>query len=268
MNKVLVGVVTSNYKDYCWDKFKRQLKGLQLQGCDVYICDNSQRTTNRKGFKTWNYNYNQNKQLIADVVKAKGNYLTYVTRDCMNELRRYFLGGDYTHLFVLESDVFIAPNSLDRLLEMDCDVANFTYMMNLERFDEISACVQITDGNNSKMVTPEETKDLLGNGIKTLNKDKLGDKIITHCGYGCTLIKRNVLEKIAFRTEMIKQLDKVHNPFPDSFFHYDVNKLGFVNKLDTDYLPTHLNLNNETLMQQRLINIQSKTSRRQRRAKR
>lgn len=265
-NKVLVGVVTADIKDYCWDKFSRQLKGLQMQGCDVYITDNSRTTTNRKGFKVWNYKYEM--PIIKAIAEQGGNYLTYVMRDCMNELRRYFLAGDYTHLFILESDVLIAKDSLQRLLDMDSDVANFTYLMNLQRFNTPSLCIQSKDDNDvARMITPEDSKKLLNTGIKTLNVDKLGNKTLSHCGYGCTLVKRNVIEKIEFRTGMSKVNDKVHNPFPDSFFHQDVNKLGFTNKLDTDYIPHHINLNDETLDSMKVKQIQSKTSRRERRAK-
>ena len=40
MNKILVGVITNQVKDYCWDKFSDQLRGLQKLGHDVLIIDN------------------------------------------------------------------------------------------------------------------------------------------------------------------------------------------------------------------------------------
>jgi hypothetical protein len=252
--RILIGTVTSNIKDYCWVRFAKQLRALQNQGHDVLIIDNSVKTQNRRGFKVINYK------------PFHGQKLQNVTKECMNILRDEFLKGDYTHLFILESDVFISEDTVDRLLSMDSDIANFTYLMKLERFNEYSLCVQSTTKEGvSRMLTPEDSSQLLDTGIKTLGKDMLNDKMLTHCGYGCTLIKRKVLEKIVFRDD--KTPDDIY-PYPDSYFHLDAQINKFSNKLDTDWLPEHCNLHDETKLQRQIIQIQSKTTRRQRRATR
>jgi len=226
-SKILIGVVTANIKDYCWYDFKRQLQRLEHKGFDVYIVDNSIKKVNR-GFKsTW-------------IAPREVPQIT--TRDCMNNIREYFLKNDYDKLLVLESDVFITDEAIDYLLQMKGDVNSYTYPMRLERFNKYSLCVQSTLGSSSLMITPEDSQMLLNNGDIKLGEYKLSGKIVTHCGYGCTLINRNVLEQIRFKT--FKSGDKY--PYPDSFFHYEVNKLGFVNILNTDYICEHRNLKNET----------------------
>ena len=256
--KILIGTVTSEVKDYCWKPFKQQLKNLQALGHDILIIDNSVRVLNRPPFKTINYNPRK-------AFQAGGNALTVVTRDCMNILRDEFLKGDYTHLFILESDVFIEIDKLQRLVELNADVANFTYPMNLERNNgRISLCVQSRDVNNKcRMITPEDSKDLLKQGVKVLNVDTLNGKTLSHCGYGCTLVKRKVLEQIEFKA--VTTPDGIQ-PFPDSMFHEDVKNHNFSNLLDTDYLPFHANLHNETKKHRQVLAIQSKTTRSQRRA--
>jgi len=48
MNKVLVGTVTNQCKDYCWDKFAKQLKGLQMQGHDEFCTTTPKEYVERK----------------------------------------------------------------------------------------------------------------------------------------------------------------------------------------------------------------------------
>jgi len=267
MAKVLVGTVTNQCKDYCWDKFAKQLKGLQMQGHDVLVIDNSTRLQPRKGFKTIHYKdykkwgrimYAHNLNLPSD---QKKNFLVDVTLECMQLLREEFLKGDYTHLFILESDVFIEKDTVQNLLDMDADVTNYTYLMKLNRFDEFSLCVQATKEGRSRMITPEQGRELINTGVKELGKDMLGDSMLTHCGYGCTLVRREVLEKIDFR---VGKMENGRRTFPDSMFHVDVIQEGFSNKLDTDWLPNHENLHNQTLDMIKILNVQ-KLSRRERR---
>lgn len=268
--KILIGTVTAANKDYCWLDFKKQLTALQELGHDVLIVDNSDKIVNRPPFKTIHYTKGvelRNKFFkINKQNKSKDNYLTIVTKDCMNILRDEFLKGDYTHLFVLESDVFLDKDfkSLDRLVELNADVANFTYPMKLKRNNgALSLCVQSTNTlGEARMITPEESKTLLNQGVKVLNIDVHNDKTLTHCGYGCTLIKRKVLEKIEFKA--IKTSNGM-TPFPDSMFHTEVNQNNFHNVLDTDYIPYHCNINNETEDYIKIIQIQNGTTRKQRR---
>lgn len=225
--KILIGVVTANIKDYCWSSFKTQLNYLISKGFDVYIVDNSKMQMSRPYPMKW--------------VKPN-NVPQLTTMNCMNELRDYFLKGSWDKLWILESDVFINDEGIERLLNMKGDVCNLTYPMRLQRFDRYSLCVQSTIANHSLMITPEESKSLIGNGVIELGKFQHHGKIVTHSGYGCTLIDRKVLEQIKFRTD--KSGDKY--PFPDSYFHKDVNSKGFVNLLDTDYICEHRNLKLET----------------------
>jgi hypothetical protein len=268
--KILIGTVTAQNKDYCWKDFKKQLLGLQKLGHDVLIVDNSDTIVNRPPFKTIHYTkgtlLRKKFDLINKQQKSKDNYLTIVTKDCMNIIRDEFLKGDYTHLFILESDVFLDKDfkSLDRLIELNADVANFTYPMKLTRNKgALSLCVQSTNAKGeAKMITPDESKTLLNQGVKVLNVDVHNDKTLTHCGYGCTLVKRRVLEAIDFKA--VRTSNGV-TPFPDSVFHYDVNKGNFYNVLDTDYIPYHCNINNETENYMKITQIRNNTTRRQRR---
>ncbi len=226
-DKILIGVVTANIKDYCWYDFKNQLKRLEARGFDVFIVDNSVRRVNR-GFNSISVRPHKEPQVT--------------TAYCMNKIRDYFLDGDWDKLWILESDVFVTDEAVDNLIAMKGDVNNYTYPMRLQRFNKYSLCVQSSLNNKCLMITPEDSQLLLNKGIVKLNDYELNGRIVTHTGYGCTLINRKVVEAIDFKTG--KSMGK--RPYPDSFFHYDVNRLGFMNLLETDYLCEHRNLNNET----------------------
>tara|TARA_R110000751_G_scaffold68058_1_gene138596 strand:+ start:3886 stop:4701 length:816 start_codon:yes stop_codon:yes gene_type:complete len=269
MNKILVGVITNQVKDYCWDKFSNQLKGLQQLGHDVLIIDNSPLIQPRKGFDVYHYRlWNKifKECALENLQRHSDNHLNgliFISLDCMNILRDKFLEGDYTHLFILESDVFIEQDTVQRLLDMDADIANFTYLMNLNRFNDLTLCVQSTKDSEGLMLNPEQSRELINSGIKELGKDMLGDRMITGCGYGCTLVKRKVLEDIKFRIG--KSKEGVLS-YPDSIFHPEAISKGYTNKLDTDWLPVHENLNNQTMDMLRLLKVQNNTTRRERRA--
>ena len=158
----------------------------------------------------------------------------------------------------------IEKDTVQRLLDMDADVANFTYLMNLRRFNEFSLCVQSTKDKIGKMLTPEDSKALINTGVKELGKDMLNGRMISGCGYGCTLVRREVLEKVEFR---INKTDTGQMTFPDSAFHVDVVTNGFTNKLNTDWLPQHENLHNQTMDMLKLVRVQNNTTRRERRRK-
>jgi hypothetical protein len=260
--RILIGTVTNQVKDYCWAAFKKQLLEFKKLGHDVLIVDNTHKIINRPPFKTIHYNP---KPIYSKLAGTGRNPLTVITRDCMNILRDEFLKGDYTHLFVLESDVFIEIERLQKLVDMKADVANYTYPMRLSRNNGlISLCVQSRGTDNASiMLSPQDSKDLVESGLKVLNVDTINGRTISHCGYGCTLISRKVLEKIEFQAVITPDGKQ---PFPDSMFHEDVKSNNFYSVLDTDYLAFHANLHDETVKYKRVLDIQSKTTRRQRRA--
>jgi hypothetical protein len=53
--------------------------------------------------------------------------------------------------------------------------------------------------------------------------------------------------------------------YPDSSFHANVNIRGFSNKLNTDWLPRHENLHNQTMEMMKILNVQNNKTRAERR---
>lgn len=101
---------------------------------------------------------------------------------------------EITHVLMVEDDVVIPENGLQKLIDLDADVACIDYP--------------------------------LSTGYSTITRLK-NNKIIW-CGTGCTLIKRKVLEKIGypyFRTD-IAYLDKDNGFFEKNYLSHPENRYG------------------------------------------
>ena len=105
-----------------------------------------------------------------------------------NQARLLALHGNYQALFTVEADMVIPPDALEKLIAVEADVA---YGLYLSRHS-LKWYLHLPKGDGH---------------IKASNSEKLRREVwgkVVHSaglGMGCTLIKRNVLEKISFRME-------------------------------------------------------------------
>jgi len=105
--KVLIGTVTYEGKDYCFDKFLENLKKISYENYDFIIIDNS---------KTDEY-YKKLKSLGLNAFRTpRGNNSREAIAFSMNFMRDYFLKGKYDYLLTLESDLFPNAKVIDRLI--------------------------------------------------------------------------------------------------------------------------------------------------------
>lgn len=106
--------------------------------------------------------------------------------------RRRVLAGDYTHLLTLEDDMVPPPNAINDLLSIQADVAYSLYVWRGAGNHPWSAYKKVTEagGESFSDVEPERVERLASE-----------DAVIrvAGVGLGCTLIRRHVIEKIAFR---------------------------------------------------------------------
>ena len=184
--KILIGCPTYQGQAFCLDRF---LEGLQkLKGdFDVLFVDNSEypgyfetlQQVKVEGHKV---------VVLRDEPKDSGDSRIARIISSRNGCREYFLKNNYDYLFFLDTDMISPPDAISQLLVVDADIASGNYL-----------CRQ--DINGKLLVLPALYKHH-GNQLATLTmeeakQDKLID--IAVCGLGCCLIKRQVLEKIAFR---------------------------------------------------------------------
>ena len=142
-----------------------------------------------------------------------------------NKARRWVLNNGYDYLFTVEADMIIPPDALSKLLALDTDVAYGLYCFKSSATWSAWSRLDMSSG-------------------RSLSKDKeiaqaMWGKVIdvAGVGMGCTLISREVLEKLEFRTDELHP--SVHN---DWVFAYDLQHNGFKQKCDTTVVCGHISM--------------------------
>ncbi len=136
--------------------------------------------------------------------------------------REVFLSGPYDAMLVIESDIIPPPDALRRLAALDCDLAYGAYVyrnsrvVNIyERYPQPAANV-----GESLSLHPGKWLAALAAGVVDCSGG----------GLGCVLIRRPVLERLAFRTLSPAMRPKVHC---DTWFTVDAYSAGYTMRADT-----------------------------------
>lgn len=120
----------------------------------------------------------------------------YPGRDMRNAVfqfrkgRQLALDGDYDGLLLVEHDMIVPPDALQKLWDTDAPVVYATYMLRhgMHSVNLFQYCNEHNIGMSLSLY-PRELRDARGRGWAR----------VSGAGFGCLLIKRPVLEKIAFR---------------------------------------------------------------------
>jgi hypothetical protein len=232
--KVLLGIVTQRSKNYCLDELYQCIEQINYDNFDVVFIDNSK--------EVFDYKY---KTIHVPPDQA----INEVLAKCQNILRYEVITNDYDYLFLLESDNIVEPDFLPYALSFNAPVFTCPYLVKLEKFNVPSLCMQFTQHGfidnkmtvNSLMVTPDMTPYFLGHFGDTMSLTLGEDMYLTHTGIGTTLIRKDVLENIQFRTS--SRNDKIKNQmtFSDSFFYVDCQLKNYNVLVETRILSKHLN---------------------------
>jgi hypothetical protein len=145
--------------------------------------------------------------------------------------RELFLGGDDEAMLIIESDIIPPPDTLKRLRDLNADLAYGVYCFRTERrarrainiFNRYKPWPEVTRNEGESLSTKgAELRMAIANGV-------------TECsgaGFGCVLIKRNVIEEIEFRLE-----DTGHC---DTYFTRDAYRAGYKIMADMNLVCGHV----------------------------
>ncbi|MDD3089974.1 MAG: hypothetical protein PHT95_08555 [Candidatus Omnitrophica bacterium] len=202
---VFIAVYTHQCKSYCDKEFFGNLFASDIGSASVAIVDNS---LDADYFHTLYDRYNMH-AYVDHIIVNRGDSKTQFVRNVeasLYGLRRMFLGGDYEYFIILESDV--KPKD----------------KMWLHYFIEVVDQADIIGG-------------LYYEGFHAPDMWQGPSRIISthHALSGCTLYKRSVLERFAFRSV-------AENPgvFPDALMCLDAREAGFKIANYTKIQCTHL----------------------------
>ena len=234
--KVLLASPVNIVKEYCLFDWLEMLRTLTYPGLEIFLIDNSPTPEFAKKINSLGFN--------CGYEAPRAQEIRYVMLTSMERLRVKFLSGDYTHFFMLECDIFPPPDIIEKLIAHDLDVVGTTYFT----YQGYESKLQLrtiypflknyrnhTISHKVRYLTWPEAQMFMDGQVKPMYEN----------GIGCKLIKRWVLEKIAFR------LDPLDTGFPDSFFSQDLWRNGIGNFIDTTIIPRHRNSNWNTIASDR-----------------
>lgn len=147
--------------------------------------------------------------------------------------REVFLAGRFEAMLIIESDIIPPADALKRLADLDCDIAYGVYVFRKSAFGD----EPIVNVFERYKPWPEVTR----NEGESLTVRRLWDwalrQGVVECsgaGFGCTLIRRNVLESIEFRTEW-----PINGSHCDTFWTRDAYRAGYKMMADTRVICAH-----------------------------
>jgi len=148
--------------------------------------------------------------------------------------RQRILDGNYDYLFIIEHDMIIPEDALVKMLATDSDVVYGLYMFRCFK-PILNACRAV----NSKW--PDMS---LSNFPEIVKKAKEQGWIeVSGGGFGCTLIRRKVLETFEMRRN-----EPVGSPCPDMPFAADCLRHGFKQICRFDVICGHIKPNGDILI--------------------
>jgi len=232
--RVLIGLPTSDVKDYCVERFLKQITNFTYPNYDIFIVDNSKDKKHVKKF---------HKRGIKAVHEPLNGDLREELARHQNIIREYFLNGDYDYLFMLESDVFTGECIIENMVSYaevyGAGAVTCTYP--IIRDNEPTLCLTSTTDfrgvRSEKMLERSHGFRIMGQGALDISKlldDP--DSRITATGIGCTLFRKEALELVKFRTD----LSLNHRAFSDSFIFTDIQNFGFRVMIDSDVICEHV----------------------------
>lgn len=130
------------------------------------------------------------------------------------DAREQFLAGDYDALLTVEHDMVLPPDALQTLWDTEADVVYGVYMLR-HGSPVMNAWEYLEGGRNlgeSLSLHPEKLEQAKQKGVIR----------VSGCGFGCTLMRRPVVEAFPFRHDGTDQWS------PDIPFAMDVLRAGYV----------------------------------------
>lgn len=246
--KVLVAAPVFDQKDYCLEKYLKHIEDIDYPNYDHIMVDNSE--------DDWFFKKLQFLEVESYKVNRGANSREAICNS-MNFIRDYFLERDYDYLLIVESDLFVDKDVINRLLNHNKSIVGSFYLLGNKEADEPydkalkllqagfitrlefntqvkglqprRACLFILDRKptgalGTRNLAPSE-------GIKWFST---GLRQIHGCGLGCTLIRRDIIHRFPYWTD-----SRFGNKHHDVYFYMDLHQAGIKVYVDTNVLITH-----------------------------
>lgn len=232
--KILVGIVTYEGKDYIFDRCYQAVKNFDYPNYEIVVVDNTKGTSYQKKLRM------KGVKKVHTVKRRENPYFSIAA--AQNKVREIFLEGDYTHLLMVESDLIPPKNTIQRLLGYSKDVVGSLYYLGTV---VKTPCITIEKPGSNKAYprlklvgSDDETGKLLGKPEEIQDYVNKGLMRVHGCGFGCTLMRRDVVKLFTFKAVMTNNEDKPLQP-SDTWVYLRLHAKDIPVYVDTDFEVPH-----------------------------
>ena len=219
--KVLLGCPINIVKEYCLPDWFELIKNLTYPNYDIFLVDNSRNP---------NFHRDLAEEHDLDIAHNPpgGKEARKYMAESIEMVRGRAVDGGYSHLFILECDIFPPPQIIELLICQQKPVIGTGYWT--EHGPDTRIQLLASDQHDLSTYTTRTLK-----WYETLNFYDGRTKYMFANGNGCILIERDVFTNLTFH---IVEDEPGH---ADSFFHVDLFQMGIENLVDTSIIPRHWN---------------------------
>lgn len=230
--RVLIGLPTSNHKQYCQKEFIENIKAFTYPNFFCLIVDNSLTDENFKLLKEMTKG-DSRFEIVFRKNKNPKTPIRELIFDCTQYIYEYFFEKNFDIWFSLESDVFPPINCIEHMLAVGKHVIGLPYL-HFQRKETrlLNSEIRTVRGIQfSEYLTPLQAICFVDGKVKKGFQT----------GIGCMMFSKAVLKRIKIRMG-----DKETNEIglgspPDYFIHSDLYAQNIPVYLDTRIIAIHRN---------------------------
>jgi GT2 family glycosyltransferase len=166
-------------------------------------------------------------QVVSDEYNLNFQYFYGYQVDQVRNLIADWVVKGYDYLFAVDSDIGFPPDTLSRLLSHDKDIVTGVYRQRIPD----RQVIEIFERNERGGYNHIDWEKIKGKGLVEVGA----------CGFGCTLIKKKVLEDIGYPQFLYKSaLDHNDTFSEDLYFAVRASEKGYKFYADTSLICDHI----------------------------
>lgn len=225
--KVIVATCTYEGKHYAFKKWWKGVQSLTYPIKEILIVDN---TADNGNYARKLRRLTQGKATVKRAPRLKNSRDTLSASQ--NTIRQYVIDNDFDYWMSIESDVVPPTDAIENLMKWFRPVMGGLYEIGFENKAGRRYCVFLTHEkkgglNGTRIISSEENEQL---------KKIKGSVRVHGCGIGCTLIRRDIVEKYVFWTD-----ERFSNKHSDVYFYMDLWNDKIPVYVDTNVVCEHYN---------------------------
>ena len=220
--KVLVAAPTYAGKHYIFRQFYEAISNLEYPNYSFIIVDN---TDDNKAYYT-----KLKRSGYKNIYRTpRGGNSRNALSISQNFIRQKFIEGGYDYLLSVESDLIPPVDVIQKLMKHQAPIIGSVYYLMDQKTGYRVPCIFFVKINKdgvggTRLISRDEIPDYLSKGVKKVHG----------VGLGCTLIRRDIVERFSFWTD-----ERFTNKHSDVYFFMELHNAKIPVYVDTDLIVPH-----------------------------